>query len=80
MAEREETLKSVLMNVEEETEKAGLKLGIQKAKIMASDPISSWQIGGETLGTMTDCTFLASNITVDYDYIYEIKRHLLLGR
>ena len=80
MAEREETLKSLLMNVEEETEKAGLKLGIQNAKIMVSDPIISWQMDGGTLETVIDSTFLGSRLSVDYDYSHEIKRHLLLGR
>ena len=80
MAEREETLKSLLIKVEEENEKAGLKLSIQKAKIMASDPITSWQIDGETLETVIDFTFLGSKITVDCDYSHEIKRHLFLGR
>ena len=80
MAEREETLKSLLMNVEEETEKAGLKLGIQNAKIMVSDPIISWQMDGGTLETVIDSTFLGSRLSVDYDYSPEIKKHLLLGR
>ena len=68
------------MTVKEESEKAGLKLGIQKTKIMASDPITSWQIGGETMGTVTDFFFLGSKITADGDCSHEIKRCLLLGR
>ena len=76
MAESEE-LKSLLMKVKEESEKAGLKLNIQKMKIMASNPITSWQIDGET---MTDFIFLGSKITADGDYSHEIERHLLLGR
>ena len=68
------------MRVKEESEKAGLKLSIQKAKIMASNPITSWQVGGETMETVTDFTFLGSRITVDSDCSHEIKRHLLLGR
>ena len=80
MAESEEELKSLLMTVKEESEKAGLKLGIQKTKIMASDPITSWQIGGETMGTVTDFFFLGSKITADGDCSHEIRRHLLLRR
>ena len=80
MAESEEELKNLLMKVKEESEKAGLKLNIQKTKIMASDPIASWQIDGETVETVTDFIFLLSKITVDGDYSHEIKRHLLLGR
>ena len=79
MAEREE-LKSLLMKVKEESEKAGLKLNIQKTKIMASVPITSWQIDGETMETMTDFIFLGSKITPDGDCSHEIKRCLLLGR
>ena len=74
MAEREEELKSLLMKVKEETEKAGLKLNIQKTKIMASGPITSWQIDGETMETITYFIFLASKITADGDYSHEIKR------
>ena len=79
MAESEE-MKSVLMKVKEETEKVGLKLNIQKTKIMASSPITSWKIDGETMETVTDFIFLGSKITADGDYSHEIKRHLLLGR
>ena len=79
MAEREE-LKSLLMQVKGESEKVGLKLNIQKTKIMASDPITSWQIDGETVETVTDFTFLDSKITADGDCSHEIKRHSLLGR
>ena len=79
MAESE-GLKSLLMKVNEESEKAGLKLNIQKTKIMASSPITSWQIGGETGETVRDCIFLGSKITVDGDSSHEIKKHLLLGR
>ena len=75
-----EELKSLLMKVKEESEKVGLKLNIQKAKIMASDPITSWQIDEETGETMTDFIFLGSKITADGDCNHEIKRHLLLGR
>ena len=78
MAESEE-LKSLLMKVKEESEKAGLKLSIQKTKIMASDPITSWQIDGEKMETVTVFIFLDSKITVDSDCSYKIKRHLLLG-
>ena len=80
MAESEEELKSLLMKVKDESEKAGLKLNIQKTKIMASSPITSWQINGETMGTVTDFIFLDSKITADGDCGHEIKRHLLLGR
>ena len=80
MAEREEELKSLLMKVKEESEKVGLKLNIQKAKIMASGPITSWQIYGETLERVTDFIFLGSKITADGDCSHEIKRRLLLGR
>ena len=79
MAESEEELKSLLMKVQEESEKAGLKLNIQKTKIMASGPITSWQIYGETMETVTDFVFLGSKITADGDYSHEIKRHLFLG-
>ena len=80
MAKREEELKSRLMKVKEESEKTGLKLNIQKAKIMVSGPITSWQINGETVKTVTDFIFLGSKITADGDCSHEIKRHLLLGR
>ena len=80
MAESEEDLKSLLMKVKEETEKAGLKLNIQKTKIMASGPITSWQIYGETVETVSDFIFLGSKITADGDCSHEVKRHLLLGR
>ena len=80
MVESEEELKSLLMKVKEESEKAGLKLSIQKTKIMASGPITSWQIDGETMETVTDFIFLGSKITVDGNYSHEIKRCLLLGR
>ena len=80
MAEREEELKSLLMKMEEESEKAGLKLNIQKTKIMASGPITSWQIYGETVETVRNFIFVGSQITAHGDYSYEIKRHLLLGR
>ena len=80
MAESEEELKSLLMKVKEESEKAGLKLNIQKTKIMASSPITSWQTDGETMETVTDFIFLDSKITADGDCSHEIKRHLLLGR
>ena len=80
MAESEEELKSLLMKVKEESEKAGLKLNIQKMKIMTSGPITSFQIDGETMETVTDFIFLGSKITVDGDYSHEIKRCLLLGR
>ena len=74
MAESEDKLKSLLMKVKEETEKAGLKLNIQKTKIVASSPITSWQIDGETMETVTDFIFLGSKITVDSDCRYEIQR------
>ena len=80
MAESEEELKSLLMKVKEESEKVGLKLNIQKAKIMASSPITSWQIDGEKMETVTDFIFLGSQITADGDCSHEIKRNLLLGR
>ena len=79
-AESQEELKSLLIKVKEESEKAGLKLNIQKNKIMASGPISSWQIDGKTMETVTDFIFLGSKITADSDCSHEIKRHLLLGR
>ena len=78
MAENEEKLKSLLMKVEEESEEAGLKLNIQKMNIMASGPIASWQIGGETVETVRDFIFLGSKITADGDCSHEIKRCLLL--
>ena len=80
MAESKEELKSLLKKVKEESEKAGLKLNIQKTKIMASGPITSWQIDGETMETLTDFIFLGSKITADGDCSHEIKRRLLLGR
>ena len=80
MAESEEELNSLLMKVKEESEKAGLKLNIQKIKIMVSGPITSWQIDGETMETMTDFIFGGSKITADGDCSHEMKRHLLLGR
>ena len=80
MAESEEELKSLLMKVKEENEKVGLKLNIQKTKIMASGPITSWEIGGETVETVSDFIFLGSKITADGDCSHEIKRCLLLGR
>ena len=80
MAESKEELKSLLMKVKEESEKAGLKLNIKKMKIMASSPITSWQIDGETMEIVTDLIFLGSKITADGDCSHEIKRHLLLGR
>ena len=80
MAERKEELKSLLMKVKKQNEKAGLKLNIQKMKIMASGPITTWQIDGETMKTVTDFIFLVSKITLDSDCSHEIKRHLLLGR
>ena len=80
MAESKEELKSLLMKVKEEGEKVGLKLSIQKMKIMASGPITSWQIDGETMETVRDFIFLWSKITVDGDCSHEIKRPLLLGR
>ena len=80
MAESEEELKSLLMEVKEESEKAGLKLNIQKTKIMASGPITSWQTDGETMETVTDLIFGGSKITADGDCSHEIKRRLLFGR
>ena len=80
MAESEKELKSLLMKVKEESEKVGLKLSIQKIKIMASGPITSWQTDGETMETVTHSIFLGSKITVDGDCSHEIKRCLLLGR
>ena len=80
MAESEEELKSLLMKVKEESENVGLKLNIQKMKIMASGPITSWEIDGETVETVTDLIFLGSQITADGDCSHEIKRHFLLGR
>ena len=80
MAESEEELKSYLMKVKEENEKTGLKLSIQKTKILASDPITSWQIDGETMETVREFIFLGSMITADSECNHEIKRRLLLGR
>ena len=80
MAVSKEELKSLLMKVKEESEKAGLKLSIQKTEIMASGPITSWKIDGETMETVTDFIFLGSKITADGDHSHEIKRCLLLGR
>ena len=80
MAESEEELKSLLMKVKEESEKVGLKLNIQKTKIMASSPITSWQIEGETVETVSDFIFWGSKITADGDCSHEIKRHLLFRR
>ena len=80
MAESEEELKNLLMTVKEESEKVGLKLNTQKTKIMASSPITSWQIDGETVETVSDFIFLGSKITADGDCSHEIKRRLLLGR
>jgi len=80
MAESKEELKSLLMKVKEESEKIGLKLNIQKTKIMASGPITSWQIDGETMETVTDFIYLGSKITAVGDYSHEIRRRLLLGR
>ena len=80
MAENEEELKSLLMKVKEESEKAGLKLNIQRPKIVAFGPITSWQIDGETMETVTDFIFLGCKITADGDCSHEIKRRLLLGR
>ena len=80
MAESEEELKSLLMKVKVESEKVGLKLNIQKIKIMASSPITSWEIDGETVETVSDFIFLGSKITADGDCCHEIKRRLLLGR
>ena len=80
IAESEEELKSLLVKVKEESEKVGLKLNIQKTKIMASGPITSWEIDGETMERVKDFIFLGSKITADSDGSHEIKRHLLLGR
>ena len=80
MAEGEEELKSLLMKVKVESEKVGLKLNIQKSKFMASGPITSWEIDGETVETVSDFIFLGSKITADVDCSHEIKKHLLLGR
>ena len=80
MTESKEELKSLLMKVKYKSEKVGLKLNIQKTKIMASGPISSWQIDGETVETVADFIFLGSKITADGDCSHKIKRHLLLGR
>ena len=80
MAESEEELKSLLMKVKEKGEKFGLKLNIQKTKIMASGPITSWEIDGETVETVSEFIFLGSKITADSDYSHEIKIHLLFGR
>ena len=80
MAESEEELKSLLMKVKEESEKVGLKLNIQKMKIMASSPTTSWEIDGETMETVTDFIFLGSKITADGDCSHKTKRRLLLGR
>ena len=80
MAESEEELKSLLMKVKEESEEVGLKLNIQKTKIMASGPITSWELDGETVKTESDLIFFGSKLTTDGDCSHEIKRHLLLGR
>ena len=80
MAENEEKLKSLLMKVKEQSEKAGLKLNLKKIKIMASGPITSWELDGETVKTMSDFIFLGFKITADGDCSHEIKRRLLLGR
>ena len=80
MAESQEELKRLLMKVKEESEKAGLKLNIQKTKIMASGPITSWQINGETMETVTNFIFLGSKINADVNCSHDIKRRLLLGR
>ena len=80
MVESEEELKSLLMKVKEESEKVGLKLSITKTKIMASGPITSWEIDGETMETVSDFIFLGPKITADGDCSHEMKRHLLLGR
>ena len=80
MTESKEELKSLLMKVKEKSEKVGLTLNIQKTKIMASDPITSWQIDGKTMETVTDFIFLGSKITADGDCSHEIKKRLLLGR
>ena len=77
---REEELKSLLMKVKEESEKVDLKVNIQKTKIMASGPVTSWQIDGETMETVTDFSFFVSKITADGDYSHKIRRHFLLGR
>ena len=79
MAKSEKELKSLLMKVKEESEEVGLKINLQKTKIMASGPITSWEIGGETVETVADFIFLGSKITADGDCSHEIKRHLLLG-
>ena len=80
MAESEKALKSLLMKVQKESKKVGLKLNIQNTKIMASGPITSWQVNEETMETVTDFIFLGLKITTDGDWSHEIKRHLLLGR
>ena len=80
MAESEEQLKSLLMEVKEESEKVGLKLNVQKTKIMASGPITSWEIDGETVETVSDFIYVSSKLTADVDCSHEIKRRLLLGR
>ena len=80
MAESKKEVKSLLMKVKEESEKPGLKFNIQKTKIMASGPITSWQIEGRKMATMTDFIFLGSQITVDGDHSHDIKGHMLLGR
>ena len=80
MAESKEELESLLMKVKEESDKVGLKLNIQKTKIIASGPVTSWQIDGETMERVTDLIFLGSKITADGDCSHAIKRHLLLGR
>ena len=80
MAESEEELQNLLMKVKEESEKAGFKLNIQETKIMETDPITSWQIHGEIMETITGFIFLGSKITADVDFSHEIKRHFLLGR
>ena len=80
MAESEEELKSLLMKVKEQSGKAGLKLNIQKTRIMASGPITSWEIDGETVETVSDFIFLGSKITADGDHSHEIKRHSLEGK
>ena len=80
MAESEEELKSLLMKVKEDSENVGLKLNIQKSKIMASGPITSWEIDGETVEAVSDFIFLGSRITADGDCSHGVKRHLLLGR
>ena len=80
IAESKEELNNFLMKLKEESEKAGFKLNIKKTKIMLSSPITSWQIDGETIESVTDFIFLGSKITADGDYSHEIKRHLFLGR